>query len=445
MKHLFFIILFCCINFLHSQNNSQLIKETSPLLKSKSWIDQCFAVLRLEKYPNEPLTDKVLLNILNSKNTSWQTKTFAIRYAAKKGLEIPEKVFQNLKNPYIAKAALLNGLTIDSRHLDSCIASSLKTRDIDVLMASLELCILANTKKSISSASTKARFLMRDMDLKNIMAFGDRLSRLFGIEFTTGIPWKSMSKQKPTFISPEALKEALKLDSVDLFTKKSPEEFNEFTNYYEGFQGIDLDIAVVIDGTGSMRLALQEVKFQTRNLMRVFSSITKSMQLSVVVYRDIHSKKKGKPEVIKLTYNFKDMMEFLSTQEATGGNNDNPESILSGIEKAQKLKWRKGSVKHLIILGDAPSHEEDVSELESMITLLRANKIKTHTVAFLTPFNKTDTVQGFEKMAKLGNGRYSLLKTDENNFAKTILKSSMDPLVHDLFDEFYQIYTAYCF
>lgn len=445
MKTIVLTFLFLFVHYSSAQQQFSLVKEVGPLLKSKSWIDQCFGVLRLEKYSKDPLSEKVILNLIKSRATPWQVKVFAVRAAGRFGITVPDNVFQNLKNPFIAKAALLNGLEINPRYLENCIAANIRSRDSNTLMTTIELCILANTEKSLKTAKTKMRSLMKTMKPSESIIYGDRLCRILEQEFSERFHWKKVSKEDFSLINNEDFKEKLLPVTQDLFKSKNEEEFNTFINYYEGFQETDLDIAVAMDGTGSMYKGILEVKLQTRNLMQTLGALSKSLQLSIIIYRDIHSPKNGDPQVAKFTYDFKDLMEFLGPVVATGGNNDTPESILSGIQEVQNLKWRNKSSKHLIILGDAPSHEEDMSKLEESLYVMRKKqKVITHTIAYITPFSGEETKKNFKTISKFGGGQYVELDPGENNFSKTILKYSMEPKVFELFDEFYKVFTVYC-
>ena len=71
--------------------------------------------------------------------------------------------------------------------------------------------------------------------------------------------------------------------------------------------------------------------------------------------------------------------------------------------------------------------------------LINSKNIKTHAIS-----TDKEDIKDFKDISKWGKGNY--IKFDENkDLAKILMKLSMDPFVHEFFDEFYRIYKIYCY
>ena len=132
-----------------------------------------------------------------------------------------------------------------------------------------------------------------------------------------------------------------------------------------------IDVAFVMDITGSMANELAEAKRKVREIMEEFSARQVDLfgrnqplrlRFAFVGYRD---KKEGERwlEVVPFasrgeTDRFE---ERLATVEARSWQNDDwPENVCSGLEEALKLPWKKGSAKVIILIGDAAPLDNEV-------------------------------------------------------------------------------------
>ncbi len=93
----------------------------------------------------------------------------------------------------------------------------------------------------------------------------------------------------------------------------------------------------------------------------------------------------------------------------------------------------------MIIIGDAPPHQENLEDLQKKVEALKKDdEVTTHAIA-----SGFSDVEEFKSIAKWGTGHYGKIG-ESDDIAKIILKFSMDPLTHELFDEFYEAYVLYC-
>lgn len=147
--------------------------------------------------------------------------------------------------------------------------------------------------------------------------------------------------------------------STDIINKVGiPSSAKEITK-----TGSNIDIAFVIDTTGSMGSSINEVKRDINNISQAIEQQSGSARFALVDYQD-HPVQGGGPE----DYPAKLQLDFTSNQallaDATndlqlGYGGDWEESVYSGTMMALNLDWRPGVRKILIIIGDAPAKDPE--------------------------------------------------------------------------------------
>lgn len=120
-----------------------------------------------------------------------------------------------------------------------------------------------------------------------------------------------------------------------------------------------LDLAFVVDTTGSMA---DELQWLTRELRGIVQAAKRSapgvdIRYGLIVYRD-----HGDDYVVK-NYGFtnrqSEMQAWLRNQSATGGG-DYPEAAAAALAAGADLNWRRGKGERLMFhIADAPPHAED--------------------------------------------------------------------------------------
>jgi len=122
------------------------------------------------------------------------------------------------------------------------------------------------------------------------------------------------------------------------------------------FQQVPLDIAFVLDTTGSMGDELQRLKktleyihFQINHL-----APKPDVRFGMVLFRDTTDEYRTR--VIAFNSDVEQFARDLDKVRA-GGGGDNPEDVQEGLKDAMtKLKWRKKGAKLAFLIGDAPPH-----------------------------------------------------------------------------------------
>lgn len=114
-----------------------------------------------------------------------------------------------------------------------------------------------------------------------------------------------------------------------------------------------LDVVMMFDTTGSMYGFLEEVRRELSRLALEIHDSVPNARVGVIAYGDYCDTYVTK--VLDLTDNFNDVRHFVRSVEATGGG-DFPEAVEEALYRANKLNWRIGSSRAVVLVGDAPPH-----------------------------------------------------------------------------------------
>ncbi|MEO2013422.1 MAG: vWA domain-containing protein [Fuerstiella sp.] len=137
-----------------------------------------------------------------------------------------------------------------------------------------------------------------------------------------------------------------------------------------------LDLALVIDTTGSMGDELEYLKTEIDSIVasvhRMFPNV--DQRYSLIAYRD-----NGDAYVCR-THDFTDSLDDfrrrLDSQAASGGG-DFPEAMDVALISAKNLSWRtSNTARVLFLVGDAPPHRENVGAAMSAVQGLRQKGVR---------------------------------------------------------------------
>src|SRR5579862_9075034 len=149
-----------------------------------------------------------------------------------------------------------------------------------------------------------------------------------------------------------------------------------FGRYVGGLRKVGLDVAIVVDATGSMQNVIDEIKRRMDDLAASMQRLVPTSRVGVVAYRDRDDDKvataprQSEDFLVKwtdLTFNVKKVQTFLDGIVAEGGG-DWPEAVKDGLECAMRqLKWRQDAKKVIILVGSSPPHEKDVPAIKKLV------------------------------------------------------------------------------
>jgi hypothetical protein len=111
-----------------------------------------------------------------------------------------------------------------------------------------------------------------------------------------------------------------------------------------------LDVVLVIDGTDSMRLVMEDVKARMTEIVRAIHGLVHTARMGIVVYGG-----EGEPiDVQPLTLSSAKLEGFLSGIRTKGGG-EWEENLAGAIQTAiERMDWKPYAHKVIVVVGDAP-------------------------------------------------------------------------------------------
>ncbi|MCJ8314242.1 MAG: hypothetical protein HRU38_05615 [Saccharospirillaceae bacterium] len=177
-----------------------------------------------------------------------------------------------------------------------------------------------------------------------------------------------------------------------------------------------IEIAYIIDATGSMTDELEYLKIELIDIINSVSQINPGIEIftSIIVYRDTTD------EYITKTSDFSvspaQSIDFINKQFADGGG-DFPEAMDSALVEALKLSWIDSDhTKMLFLLADAPPHNENILKTFDLLDEFREKGISINPIA---ASGVEDTAQAVMRtLAVTTNGNYLFL-TDDSGYGNS--------------------------
>ncbi|NVB37009.1 VWA domain-containing protein [Pseudenhygromyxa sp. WMMC2535] len=172
-----------------------------------------------------------------------------------------------------------------------------------------------------------------------------------------------------------------------------------------------LDIALVIDATGSMGDELEYLKVEIRDIAEAIAHHFPGVdqRYALVVYRD-----QGDQYVTRtfdFTGNLDAFQADLADQSANGGG-DYPEAMDAAMDAAAQLSWRgAGTARVTFLVADAPPHANKVDDTLDAVDGLRAKGVAVYPVASSGVAGEAEFVM---RSAALLTGAQYLFLTDDS-------------------------------
>ena len=143
----------------------------------------------------------------------------------------------------------------------------------------------------------------------------------------------------------------------------------------------NLDLAIVLDTTGSMSDELNHLKAEIRGISAAIKQKFPEVQqrFAFVVYRDEGD------EYVTRRFDFTDSLDLfhknLSAQSA-GGGGDYPEAMHKGLDETLQLRWLdKDTARITFLIGDAPPHAQHMNSTLTAVNNLRKKGVALYPVA----------------------------------------------------------------
>jgi hypothetical protein len=137
-----------------------------------------------------------------------------------------------------------------------------------------------------------------------------------------------------------------------------------------------LDVVLVVDGTGSMQLIIDDVKAKMGQLVHAIHRLVPIARVGMVVFGG----KGEKMSIQPLTLNPQKLIDFLNTVHAEGGD-EWEEDLAGGVGAAiHEMDWKPYAKKVIVLVGDSPPKKDDFQPLIAEIHQFRSNNGTFNTV-----------------------------------------------------------------
>jgi hypothetical protein len=124
-----------------------------------------------------------------------------------------------------------------------------------------------------------------------------------------------------------------------------------------------LDVVLVIDGTGSMNLIIDDVKAKMAQLVQSIHRLVPIARVGIVVFGGKGEKMDSQP----LTLSPQKLDDFLSHITAKGGGEWEEDTYGACEFAVNKMDWKPYAKKVIVLVGDSPPHKEDFQPLIQLI------------------------------------------------------------------------------
>ncbi len=151
---------------------------------------------------------------------------------------------------------------------------------------------------------------------------------------------------------------------------------NSFGRYLGNLRRSGLDLALVIDGTASMRLIVDDVRAKMQELVQSIHRRVPVARVGVVVFGG-----KGEPlEIQPLTLSAEKISSFLDHVTAKDGG-EWEENTYGAIDAAvNRLDWKPYARKVIVLVGDSPPTKVDFESLLVLVSHFRGENGAVNTV-----------------------------------------------------------------
>lgn len=183
----------------------------------------------------------------------------------------------------------------------------------------------------------------------------------------------------------------------------------QFTQRGDAVGAKKLDLMLVIDTTGSMS---DEIRYLQSELQSILASLRArhpglDIRVGFVFYKDVGDD--YVTQTVPLTRDFNRAQAELG-QRWAGGGGDYPEAMDQAMVRAAGQDWRPDAVKSLLLVADAPPHDENVGLTWRASEVLRHKRVQIVPVAASGVADKAEYVM--RAMAAMTQSRYIFLTDD---------------------------------
>ncbi len=439
-------------------------EQMSVLLNDVNWPIRVFGLLRLERFEGGPAEAFIRAAFADD---AWQVRCFAIRAAARKSMAIDPAAFKDEMDPKVLRAALREGVSLSDEQVKPHVMRLLKTRGIEELVLGLELAACCADVEVRAEAEKRATRLIKNMDDTVALLIARRLALVVGLTRTPEDArewraWLASKGDKITLADAAFARTSINRAATPLITALDDDAYTRLLDYLSTLKQRDLDLVIVMDATASMIPMVNQARAGIDSLILFMSDISRQMRIAFVAYRDHDNEPvwDGHPFTTDIT----SIRKYLFDLRITGGA-DYPEAVLEGLTACGKLDWNKKAEREVVLVGDAPPHDEDVYQVHALLDGMRDSGITVNAVhvpmqyppgmyerlappqaeerrTWLEKYN-ADTARMFAQLADAGGGKKTELG-GADALVPAIMRFTIEEAWWPVFDEFYQAYVETC-
>ncbi len=131
-----------------------------------------------------------------------------------------------------------------------------------------------------------------------------------------------------------------------------------------------LDVVLVIDGTGSMKLIIDDVKAKMQQLVQSIHRLVPIARIGIIVFGG----KGEKMDIQPLTLSPQKLSDFLNGIQAKGGGEWEEDTLGAVQTGINKMDWKPYAKKVVVLVGDSPPRNEDFAPLLAMIRQFKSEQ-----------------------------------------------------------------------
>jgi hypothetical protein len=149
-----------------------------------------------------------------------------------------------------------------------------------------------------------------------------------------------------------------------------------FGGFIGGLRQSGLDVVLVIDGTGSMKLIIEDVKNRMKQLVLAIHRLVPTARIGIVVFG-------GRGEPIQTeapTISPETLIAFLQNIQAHDGGEWQEDTLGAVRTAVDRMGWRPNAKKVIVLVGDTPPFDEDNAPVMQEIRQFREENGVVNTV-----------------------------------------------------------------
>lgn len=439
-------------------------KLLAEMLASEDWAFRAMALMRLEKYEGDAIDEMIRTAVADE---AWQVRSFAIRQAKRHSTQLDPALFEKEEDPRVIRAALRYQFPVPVERVRAIVNQLFSEKNYDALVLGIEIAAYSDDEVVRKEGAKRAQNLLRNINPAIAAVFGPTLARALDIipAPTTLNEWQRWIAQQRTGIELGTPTAPAEPRSTTEITSINGEQFLRLRDYLGALRQRQLEMVITVDATNSMTPVIDAVKVDIDGLILFLGDLSSSLRLGLVAYRD-HDNRGRLLEAHPFSTDIASIRNFLFGLQTPGGDTY-PEAVFDGLSASRQFNWSRAAERVILIIGDAPPHEEDESKLRGLLEWFRGQGFTIHTVhvpmewpegmlqrmppaqvqereRFRTQYNQ-ETAQIFREMAVFGGGRFVALdQVGRSNLVRGIMKLTVEDAWWPQFDAFYDQYLLLC-